>query len=185
VGSSARLHIHAAVLGALGALALACAPAATAQKPCARASATPADLSQRLLVRATLCLLNAERDKRGQAPLKLNVRLGRAAQGHAQDMARRDYFSHDSQSGASFLDRIRRSGYLEDAGSWTVGENIAWAAGGQASPRAIVQSWMRSAGHRANVLSGSYREIGIGVAADAPVDGVGGGTYATDFGARG
>ena len=183
---AAHSHIHAAVLAALCALALACAPAAAAQKPCQRASAVPADLGKRALVRATLCLLNAERDKQGQSPLKLNGRLGKAAQGHASDMARNDYFSHDSQTGASFVDRIKRSGYLKGTGTWTVGENIAWATGGQASPRAIVQAWMRSAGHRANILSGSFREIGIGVAPDAPIDGAGpGGTYATDFGARG
>ena len=66
-----------------------------------------------------------------------------------------------------------------------MGENIAWATGKLASPRAIVQSWMASAGHRANILSGSFREIGIGVAHDAPIaDASPGGTYATDFGAR-
>ncbi len=183
---ASRSHIHAVVFAALCALALACAPAAGAQKPCQSASAAPADLSKRTLVRATLCLLNAERDRQGQPPLKLNARLGKAAQGHARDMARKDYFSHDSQSGASFVDRIKRTGYLKGVGTWTVGENIAWATGGQASPRAIVQAWMRSAGHRANILSGSFHEIGIGVAPDAPVADAGpGGTYATDFGARG
>lgn len=183
---SACPHIHAAVLAALCALALACAPVAAAQKPCSGASATPADLGKRAVVRATLCLLNAERDKQGQPSLRLNSRLAKAALGHAKDMARKNYFAHDSPSGANFVDRIKRTGYLTGVGTWTVGENIAWATGEQASPRAIVQAWMRSAGHRANILSGAFREIGIGVAQDAPVADAGpGGTYATDFGARG
>ncbi|HEY6780470.1 MAG TPA: CAP domain-containing protein [Thermoleophilaceae bacterium] len=179
-------HIHAAVFAALCALALACAPVAAAQKPCPSASAVPAELSKRAVVRSTLCLLNAERDKQGAPPLRLNSRLAKAALGHARDMARKDYFAHDSQSGANFVDRIKRTGYLNGVGTWTVGENIAWATGSAASPRAIVQAWMHSAGHRANILSGAFHEIGIGVAQDPPVADAGpGGTYATDFGSRG
>jgi uncharacterized protein YkwD len=185
---SACLHIHAAVLAALCALAVACAPALAAkqQPACPTASAVPADTNNKAIVRATLCVLNAERAKQNQPALKLNTRLSKAAQGHARDMARKDYFSHDSLSGADFVDRIKHTGYLNGAGRWTVGENIAWATGKLASPRAIVQSWMGSAGHRANILSGAFREIGIGVAQDAPIADSGpGGTYATDFGARG
>jgi uncharacterized protein YkwD len=183
---SACLHIHTAVLAALCALACACAPVAAAKPAaCQSASAVPSDTGKQAIVRATLCVLNAERAKQDQPPLKLNSRLSKAAQGHARDMARKDYFSHDSLSGATFVDRVKRTGYLSGAGTWTVGENIAWATGKLASPRAIVQSWMASAGHRANILSGSFREIGIGVAHDAPVaDASPGGTYATDFGAR-
>ena len=182
---SAWLHIHAAVLAALCALASACAPAATAQKPCPSASAVPADLSKRALVRRRSACSTSNATA-GGPPLRLNARLAKAALGHARDMARKDYFAHDSQSGANFVDRIKRTGYLHGVGTWTVGENIAWASGAQASPRAIVQAWMRSAGHRANILSGAFHEIGIGVAQDPPVADVGpGGTYATDFGSRG
>jgi uncharacterized protein YkwD len=101
-------------------------------------------------------------------------------------MAKHNYFDHNSLSGATFIDRIRRVGYLAGARSWTVGENLAWGAGERATPSAIVQAWMNSPGHRANILSGSFREIGLGVAYDAPVGGGlhPAGTYATDFGAR-
>jgi uncharacterized protein YkwD len=179
-------HIRSAMLAVLCGLALACPSLAEAAAPrCPSASAVPAQSDERALVRATLCVLNAERDKRGVGPLKLSSRLSKAARGHARDMARNDYFSHDSPSGTTFVDRIKHAGYLEGARRWTIGENIAWATGRLSSPREIVQSWMRSAGHRANILSGSFDEIGIGIAKDAPVSDAGpGGTYATDFGAR-
>jgi uncharacterized protein YkwD len=184
----AFLHIHTAVLGSLCGLALVCAPAASAAPAaasCSSASAVPSQAAQHAIVRATLCVLNAERKKQGQPALKLNTKLSQAARNHARDMARKDYFSHDSLSGATFVDRIKTAGYLNGARSWTVGENIAWATGKLASPREIVQAWMQSAGHRANILSGSFSEIGIGVAKDAPIAHAGdGGTYATDFGKR-
>ena len=168
------------------AMALITAPAALAANACESAGAAPSKRAPRVLVRSTLCVLNAERDRYGLKPLRLNRRLSKASRRHARDMARNKYFSHDSQSGGSFVDRIRRSGYLTGVRSWTVGENIAWGSRSLATPRAIGQAWMRSPGHRANILSPAFREIGIGVANGAPVQGGGGeaATYATDFGAR-
>jgi uncharacterized protein YkwD len=174
-------------------LALACVLSAGLAVPsaqaaaagCSSASARPAQLSERALVRATLCMLNAERTPRGLRPLTLNTRLSSAAHRHARDMAKRNYFSHTSLDGSSFLDRIRRAGYLRGARGWAAGENIAWGTGALATPRAIGRAWMQSPGHRANILSTSYREVGVGVAAGAPVRGLlSGATYATSFGAR-
>jgi uncharacterized protein YkwD len=102
-------------------------------------------------------------------------------------MARRNYFSHDTLGGGSFVDRIRRAGYFRGARSWSVGENLAWGSRSQSAPRVITRMWMNSPGHRANILSASFREIGIGVAFDSPVAGGGrpAATYATTFGSRG
>jgi uncharacterized protein YkwD len=143
----------------------------------------PAVLSQ---VRATtLCLLNAERRARGLSRLRSNGRLARSALGHARDMVRRGYFAHVARSGASVIDRIRRGGYLTGARRWTVGENLAWGSGARATPREIVDAWMRSPGHRANILAGQFREVGIGIALGAPRRGVrSAATYNTNFGAR-
>jgi uncharacterized protein YkwD len=100
-------------------------------------------------------------------------------------MVHRDYFSHDSLSGASFVDRIRRTGYLSGPRSWIVGENLAWGSGDRSSPASIVRAWMHSPGHRANILQGRFREVGIGLASGAPESVAGpAATYATDFGAR-
>jgi uncharacterized protein YkwD len=158
------------------------APVASAA--CTSASASVNTASKRALVRATLCVLNVERGKHHLRPLRLNRKLASAARGHSGSMASRHYFSHDSLNGASFLDRIRRTGYLRGARSWNVGENIAWGSGRLSTPRAIGRAWMNSPGHRANILSGSFRAIGIGIAAGTPSGG-GGATYTTDFGRRG
>jgi uncharacterized protein YkwD len=163
------------------------ATANAAEQACPAANATPANATKREIVRATLCALNRERAHNGLKALKLNRKLSQAARRHARDMARRNYFSHDTLGGGSFVDRIRQAGYLKGANSWTVGENLAWGSQGHSRPRMIMRMWMNSPGHRANILSASFREIGIGVAYDAPVAGGGkpAGTYATDFGARG
>jgi uncharacterized protein YkwD len=175
-----------AVLATACAVALAAAPSALGARACESANATPASASKRTMVRATLCVLNQQRAKHGLRPLKLNKKLSRAARRHARDMDRRNYFSHDSLGGGSFVDRIRRAGYLRGARRWSVGENLAWGTHGNSAPRTITQMWMNSPGHRANILSPSFREIGIGVAYGAPVAGGGkpAATYATDFGAK-
>jgi uncharacterized protein YkwD len=185
---SACLKIRiAALLAALCALALGAAPAAHATRACDSAKAVPSKAAKRTIVRATLCLLNAQRSRHGLRPLRINRRLSAAARRHADDMARHKYFDHTSQSGATFIDRIRDAGYLRGAHSWTVGENIAWGTGRLSSPSAIVRAWMNSPGHRANILNARFREIGLGVAYEARIRGrwTPAGTYATDFGARG
>jgi uncharacterized protein YkwD len=167
----------------VGALALAGAPAASAA--CGSTSAMPGQVSRAALASSTVCLVNAERTQRGMRPLKVNRRLSRASAAHANDMVRRDYFSHDSLSGASFVDRIRRTGYLSGPRAWLVGENLAWGSGNRSSPAAIVDAWMHSPGHRANILQRRFREIGIGLSLGAPERPEGpAATYATDFGAR-
>jgi uncharacterized protein YkwD len=103
-------------------------------------------------------------------------------------MASRDFFSHTSPSGSTPLSRITSTRYLSGARSWAIGENLAWGTGSYATPDGTVRAWMNSAGHRANILSPTFREIGIGVAHGAPVNvaaAASGATYATDFGSRG
>jgi uncharacterized protein YkwD len=165
------------------AVLLVAVPSASAARACSAANATAAKASKRALVRATLCVLNAERARHRLRPLRLNHKLSRAAQRHSRAMARKRFFSHSSLGGASFVDRIRRTGYLSGARSWTVGENIAYGSGRRSTPRSIGSAWMNSPPHRANILSGSFHAIGIGIASGTPVGG-GGGTYTTDFGRR-
>ncbi len=98
-------------------------------------------------------------------------------------MAARRYFSHTSPSGTTMGARIARSGYTRGGRGYVIGENIAWGTGTVSTPASIVRSWMASPGHRANILSRRYREIGIGVVRRAP-NGAAGGTYTTNFGAR-
>jgi uncharacterized protein YkwD len=187
MNTSAPKRIFRVLLSAACALALclALAPAASAAKPCKNANALPGEVTNKALVKSTLCLLNKQRTRRGMRKLRLNRRLSRAAAAHAKDMVTRRYFSHDSPSGHSVVDRIKKVGYLSSVRAWSVGENIAWGAGEQSTPKQIMQAWMNSAGHRANILTRQFREIGIGVALGAPT---GGGsraaTYVNDFGMR-
>ena len=186
---SARIHIRMLLAICLAAAAcLAIAPVASAKThTCKHSGAQPEQVTKRQLVRATLCLLNKQRRAHHLKGLKLSKRLGHAARGHSYEMARVHYFSHDSHSGASFLDRIRRAGYLRHARRWSVGENIAWGTGQLSTPRSIVRAWMHSPGHRANILQRNFRQIGIGISAGAPVHTArrSGATYTTDFGMRG
>jgi uncharacterized protein YkwD len=160
------------------------APTASAAGACDSANASANRVSKRIMVRATLCVLNVQRARHNLRPLKLNRKLSRAARRHSRAMTRQRFFSHTSPGGATFVDRIRGTGYLSGARSWSIGENIAYGSGSRGTPRAIGSAWMNSPGHRANILSSSFRSVGIGIAAGTPVGG-GGATYTTDFGRRG
>src|SRR3954454_20171603 len=106
------LHRFALPLLLLVAVAAGAGPASAATG-CASADDGPtAQTSTVALGNAALCLVNQERTARGLRPLKSNRHLATAANGHARDMVARGYFSHDSMSGASFVDRIRRAGYV-------------------------------------------------------------------------
>jgi uncharacterized protein YkwD len=101
-------------------------------------------------------LTNAERAKGGCQPLKHDAQLRKAAFDHSSDMAARNYFSHTSQDGRSFLDRIRGAGFTGGNG-WA--ENIAK---GQQTPASVMSAWMNSSGHKANIMNCKYNLIGVG-----------------------
>lgn len=133
---------------------------------------------------ALLCLINAERTARGLGKLRMNRRLTLASVRHSRDMVRDGYFAHDTPDGVSMTDRLRRARYVRAAAAWTIGENLAWGAGSRAAPTALVDAWMASPGHRANILQPRFREIGIGLAPAAPAPGIDAPavTATTDFG---
>jgi uncharacterized protein YkwD len=147
---------------------------------CASTSANPAPSNLGALNGSILCLLNAERAAKGLPALHSSRQLRTAAQGWARRMVAARFFAHEA--GRSTLQsRVRRTGYIH--GNWSLGENIAWGSGALATPQAIVNGWMHSPGHRANILRGQFRDIGIGIKLGAPGQGLSGGaTYVTDFG---
>ncbi|MEO0394488.1 MAG: CAP domain-containing protein [Cyanobacteria bacterium P01_A01_bin.137] len=102
-----------------------------------------------------LRLTNEFRKQNGLKALVLDTNLDETADKHSQDMAKKDYFSHTGKDGSKPWDRARREGYE----SGTVGENIA---AGYSSAKAVVDGWIASPGHRANMLNANYNEIGIG-----------------------
>ena len=134
--------------------------------------------------RAVRCLLNEIRAQRGLRRLHANRRLRHAARRHSQDMVAHGYFGHSSPDGDTVVGRARAAGYLRSGFRWAVGENIGWGTGTLATPDAMVQGWMNSPPHAANVLSAAFRDVGIGIALGSPSGGDGV-TYTADFGARG
>ena len=106
-------------------------------------------------------LVNAERAAAAPrcGPVTIDDRLAAAAQGHSDDMAAHDYFSHTSLDGSTFTDRAEAAGFTGFAG----GENIA---AGQRSPQDVMAAWMQSDGHRANILNCDYTVIGVGLNED-------------------
>jgi uncharacterized protein YkwD len=151
---------------------------------CASASSSPSNANLAAMSAAIGCLLNAERTSKGLAPLKLNTSLTKASRLMAGLMVKQHFFAHDTPDGRNVLDRVRPTGYIR--GNWSLGENIAWGSGSLASPRAIVNGWMHSTGHRENILRAAFHDIGIGIKLGAPGPGLSGGaTYVTDFGRHG
>jgi hypothetical protein len=102
-------------------------------------------------------LVNAERAAQGLHPLNLDPNLATAARDHSEDMGLQDYFSHTSLDGRTVPQRITAAGYFYN----TYGENIA---AGQPTPEAVIDAWMSSSGHRANILNPNFCDIGVGYA---------------------
>ena len=116
-------------------------------------SVPKSDISQQ--AKDVLRLVNAERQKQGLSSLTLSDKLTAVANEKARDMAENNYFSHTSPTYGSPFQMLQQYGIRYR----TAGENIA---AGQRSPEEVMNSWMNSSGHRANILNSAYTEIGIG-----------------------
>jgi len=102
-------------------------------------------------------LVNQERAKKGLPALKINWQLSRVARYKSADMANKGYFSHNSPTYGTPFQMMENFGLRFSA----AGENIAY---GQKTPAEVMRDWMNSPGHRSNILSGAYTEIGVGLA---------------------
>ncbi|PLS17074.1 sporulation protein [Bacillus sp. M6-12] len=123
--------------------------AAPQQAPTANASAVSAYEKQ------VVELTNAERAKQGLKALQLDTELSKVARTKSQDMKDKNYFDHNSPTYGSPFDMMKKFGIQYSS----AGENIAQ---GQTSPQQVVQAWMDSPGHRANIMNSSYTHIGVG-----------------------
>lgn len=120
-----------------------------------------------------LARMNAVRAQHGLRPLRADAHLESAARFHSREMLDSGVFAHGAFSAR--MGRFDVTGHL-------AGENIAWGSGELGTPAEIVDGWMHSPGHRANILNGAFSQIGIGIADGAPEAGVrDAGTYVTDF----
>ena len=151
---------------------------------CENATLQPEDLTVDEAQDAVLCLLNKRRAAAGLGPLDNNNKLQTAADRHNGYMLSHNCFAHQCSGEGSMTTRIKNTGYLSGVSSWQVGENIAWGEASLATPAAIVDAWMKSPGHRANILNGNYDEIGISADGGRPGQARhdNAATYTTDFG---
>lgn len=101
-------------------------------------------------------LVNVERQKADLPALKANAKLMKAARDHSANMARNKQLAHDLD-GKGPGERLKDVGYA--SGGW--GENCA---AGQRTPAEAITCWMNSEGHKANILGGNFREIGVALA---------------------
>jgi uncharacterized protein YkwD len=170
-------------------IAAVAAPAATsagAAAACPDANLIPQPGNLARVRAAVVCLVNEVRERRGETPLRADARLEAAAQGHSEDMTAKDYFEHIGPRGDTPLDRMRANGYAPGAGvGYEVGENIAWGTLSLATPRAIVDGWVHSPDHLANILDARFRDTAVGVSTPPPAflaQGQAGAVYTQDFG---
>jgi uncharacterized protein YkwD len=126
---------------------------AAAATAAALALAAPSHASLSSAEQALLRELNRVRAEQGLAPFRVDAALERTARAHSADMIRRDYFDH-----GAFQSRMQDAG----ARGPMFGENLAWGVGTKAAAAAIVRLWLRSPGHRANLLRPGFHRVGIG-----------------------
>ena len=121
--------------------------------------------------------INHYRAMHGRHSLQVKIHLRQAAQAHSGDMAKHHMLSHSASTGASWITRIRYWGYR---GTY-IGEDLA---AGSMTAKGVMRMWRASPEHNANLLSGHYRSVGLGVARGSW--GGSAGVYVTaDFGGRG
>jgi len=134
-----------------------------------------------------LAELNGIRRRHGLAPLKLSKPLSAAADAHSRAMGTYGFFAHDSRDGSAFWKRVQHYYVPRGYRNWSVGENLLWSSGTLTAPVAL-NLWMKSPGHRKNILTAGWREIGISAMAVRAAPGVFGGRdvviITTDFGTR-
>jgi uncharacterized protein YkwD len=167
-------------------LLLACAVwaagAATSAPRGGTANTRLTSLEERILVE-----LNRTRRTAGLRPLARSSGLTSAALFHSRAMVLHGFFSHESWDGSSFEERVRTRYTPQGWGRWSVGENLLFSSGGL-SGAAAVRAWLDSPPHRRNMLSATWREVGIGAVFSPAAAGVfrGGPTWVVtmDFGYR-
>ncbi len=134
-------------------------PAATTpEKPAATALEASAALGS--YEQQVVDLVNKERAAAGLPALKVNAKLAAVAEKKAEDLRDKGYFAHQSPTYGSPFDMMKQFGISYTA----AGENIAK---GQKTPADVMNGWMNSSGHRANILNSNYTEIGVGYVTDS------------------
>lgn len=132
----------------------------TAAAPVKPTTTAPAANSLGAYENQVVTLVNQERAKAGLAPLKINTKLAGVAERKAEDLRDKNYFAHNSPTYGSPFDMMKQFGITYTS----AGENIAK---GQKTPTEVMNGWMNSPGHKANIMNANYTEIGVGYVTDS------------------
>lgn len=182
--SAVRLTVLLPGAFLVAALLLLAGPTAGASAACKGADKPGYSIAGKTARKATLCLINKQRAKHGMKKLKEDSGQRKAAKKHTRRMLKKGCFSHICPGEGDLVQRITATSYLPCNCSWGIGENIAYGFGSKSSPKTILKAWMKSPGHRDNILNRSFEHIGIGVKPGVPTGGGKGATYTTTFGYR-
>jgi uncharacterized protein YkwD len=181
-----RRRIALALFACLAALAGASAAAASEDALLAPAgTCTAADqlsLDQATAQQSMLCLTNWARTQSGLPALQLDTTLNDAGKAKLAADVSCGEFTH-TPCGNPFSSVF--AGYLSGARGYSIGENIAWGTGHYGTPRETMNGWLQSPGHRANILTAAFRDIGVGYLPGQTFEGYGGATlWSQEFGVR-
>jgi len=162
----------------------------TKTKPhfCAYANLRPTSADAAIVDRATLCLINRVRAAHRLRPLRSNRELQAVAGSQATAMVSHDYFGDNSPSGQTPGTLIAAIPYGAHATSLATAQNLGWGTLSAATPAGMVTTWMRSPPHREVILTGEFRDVGVGVSPAMPSilgHGARGATYDVEFAVRG
>lgn len=163
------------------------AAAHAASSACPGANLRPNGANAATIDAATLCLVDRARVAHHLRRLKTNRELHAVAVSQVKDMVRLDYFAHNRPSGKTPATLIAATRYGRHTRRLSTAENIGWATGRYATPAQMVTAWLRSPSHREAILTGEYREAGVGATAAAPshlAEGRTGATYALELARR-
>lgn len=163
--------VRSALLIGLTGLVLCClaawpAPAAAGKQGACQFASLPAQKSTPAkFAKAVHCLINKRRAAHNLPKLRRVGALDRSARKHSRLMRDKRCFAHQCPGEGDLGARISKARYRYRV----AGENIAWVGGRDSTPKWVVEAWMNSPSHRANILRRDYRDTGIGVVRGAPV----------------
>jgi uncharacterized protein YkwD len=179
--------LAAAPLLCVGTVGVDAPVASAASAPCPGANLSPSQTNEASVNTATLCLIDRERTTRHLQPLRANTELRMLAHSQVRDMIRWDYFADDRPNGVGPMALMANSHYRAHTRSLSIGQNIGWGTSEDATPASMVAAWMADPPHREIMLTGGYRDAGVGVIAAVPsvLEPEGpGATYAVEFAVR-
>jgi uncharacterized protein YkwD len=155
----------ALALATLASLAVIAAGSPTQAFACKHVNTPTKALKKSTARKAMRCLFNGTRKHHGVHKLRPSGDLADAAQNHTALMRRTRCFSHQCPGEGALGSRIAQTGYFHGARTYRYAENILYNQHKHTTPRDTFKGWMHSSGHRFNILSGSSRDLGIGVSA--------------------